>query len=107
MSYNNGISDPDWRENKKLILKTLEDAGIAINKHEKQLQDLKLHLQKIESNTEVIKTWMRSETIDNKKIAEKQKQGRISMIVPIVTAIISSLTTLVGILLSGILDKIQ
>lgn len=97
MSYQNENADTDWRENKKLILTTIEKNGQLIQQHEKQLQDLKLHLQKIESNTEVIKTWMRSEKItkqDNKKTG-------IHFLLEIGKILIASLITLIGVALSA------
>lgn len=99
---NKKIIDNDWRENKIFILKSIEKNSNQLASHDKELAKLNLHLQKIESNTEVIKSWMRLEKesreqvekarlIENKKTREGQ-----NFVVGIITSLISSISTIAG-----------
>lgn len=108
------IIDSDWREHKRLILSTIDKNSDRITQNEKQLSEQKLHLQRIEQNTEVIKGWMRSEKVENDKKAEQErtnnqtlkKQG-LSIVSQIIIAIITGVVTLGTILLTGLIDKIK
>lgn len=98
------FSDRDWRENKKVIFQSLEIASQGVDKNAKEVQTIKLHLQKIEGNTEIIKAWMKSERVQEQ---EQIKKTPNKILIPIIVALISSGTTIVGITLSGLMDLIK
>lgn len=101
----NYIIDQDWREHKKYILVTLDKNTDKIASQSKELIELKLHLQKIENNTETIKALITSEKKENIE-HRKNKNNGFSLFTQILISIISSVTAILSILLTGLLDKL-